>query len=167
MPVNFDGVNRHFLFTFRVIDELQNMHPGTSIFKMIAESRNDTLEGLLYLVDLVYALCDGELSRTEIMRSLKTNTLKGGGSLQAVRQAIDISLMDSMPEPGDDEPSDKETAGLIDIPKFLIIAMTRFLMPEADAWNLTLLKFSLLNDAYMYVNGMKKAEETMSLLALP
>ena len=45
--------------------------------------------------------------------------------------------------------------------------MTRFGYSEAEAWNLTLRKFSLLNDAYMTINGMKKAEERMTLSMLP
>ena len=170
VPVSFAGGDWHFLFTFSVIDELQYMHPATSIFRMIEEAGKDTLEGLLYLVDIVYALCGGELSRTDIMQSLKTNTLTGGGSLQAVRLAINLAVMTSMPEPDEtqDPEGHKESAGLIEIPKFLIIAMTCFRMPEADAWNLTLRKFKLLNDAYLTINGMKKAEEeSISLLALP
>ena len=170
VPVSFAGGDWHFLFTFSVIDELQAMHPGTSIFKMIEESGKDTLEGLLYLVDIVYALCGGELSRTDIMQSLKTNTLTGGGSLQTVRAAIDLALVESMPIPDDrDEPEQKEDkSGIIEIPKFLIIAMTRFRMTEDAAWNLTLRKFSLLNDAYMTINGMKKAKDDyMPLSMLP
>lgn len=170
MPVNFDGSDRRFLFTFQVIDELQSMHGGTSIFRMIEESGKDTLEGLLYLVDIVFALCEGKLSRTDIMQALKTNTLKGGGSLQTVRAAVDLALIESMPYPDEnEEPAEKDTSsGLIEIPKFLIIAMTRFRMPEADAWNLTLRKFSMLNDAYMTINGMKKAQDDyMPLSALP
>lgn len=170
VPVNFDGSDRHFLFTLRTIDELQYMHPATSIFRMIEEAGKDTLEGLLYLVDIVYALCGGELSRTDIMQSLKTNTLTGGGSLQTVRAAIDLALVESMPIPDDrDEPEQKEDkAGIIEIPKFLIIAMTRFQMTEDAAWNLTLRKFSLLNDAYMTINGMKKADDDyMPLSMLP
>ena len=88
VPINFDGADRCFLFTLRVIDELQALHPGMSVFQLVSESRQDTLEGLLYLVDIVYALCDENLSRTEIMQHLKTNTLSGGGSLQAVREAV-------------------------------------------------------------------------------
>lgn len=169
VPVSFARGDWHFLFTFSVIDELQAMHPGTSIFKMIEESGKDTLEGLLYLVDIVYALCDGDLSRTEVMQSLKTNTLTGGGSLQDVREAIRLALVESMPEPTDeDAPEHGESSGIIEIPKFLIIAMTRFRMTEDAAWNLTLRKFSLLNDAYMTVNGMKKAEDDyMPLSMLP
>ena len=169
VPVNFDGSDRHFLFTLKAIDELQFMHPAVSIFKMIDEAGRDTLEGLLYLVDIVYALCGGELTRTDIMQSLKTNTLTGGGSLQDVREAIRIALMESMPEPTDeDAPEHGESSGIIEIPKFLIIAMTRFRMTEDAAWNLTLRKFSLLNDAYMTVNGMKKAEDDyMPLSMLP
>ena len=168
VPVNFDGSHRHFLFTFKVIDELQYMHPATSIFRMIEEAGKDTLEGLLYLVDIVYALCGGELSRTDIMQSLKMNTLTGAGSLQTVRGTIDLALVESMPIPDDtDEPEHTESSGIIEIPKFLIIAMTRFGYSEAEAWNLTLRKFSLLNDAYMTINGMKKAEERMTLSMLP
>lgn len=168
VPVNFDGSDRHFLFTLQVIDELQYMHPATSIFRMIEEAGKDTLEGLLYLVDIVYALCGGELPRTDIMQSLKTNTLTGAGSLQTVRGAIDLALVESMPIPDDtDEPERTESSGIIEIPKFLIIAMTRFGYSEAEAWNLTLRKFSLLNDAYMTINGMKKAEERMTLSMLP
>ena len=168
VPVNFNGSDRHFLFTFSVIDELQAMHPAVSIFKMIEEAGRDTLEGLLYLVDIVYALCDGSISRTDIMQGLKTNTLSGGGSLQTVRGAIDLALVESMPIPDDmDEPEHTESSGIIEIPKFLIIAMTRFGYSEAEAWNLTLRKFSLLNDAYMTINGMKKAEERMTLSMLP
>lgn len=169
VPVSFAGGDWHFLFTFSVIDELQAMHPGTSIFRMIDEAGRDTLEGLLYLVDIVYALCGGELTRTDIMQSLKINTLTGGGSLQDVREAIRLALVESMPEPTDeDAPEHGESSGIIEIPKFLIIAMTRFGYTEPEAWRLTLRKFSLLNDAYMTINGMKKAEEeSISLLALP
>lgn len=169
VPVSFAGGDWHFLFTFSVIDELQAMHPGTSIFRMIEEAGKDTLEGLLYLVDIVYALCGGSVTRTDIMQSLKTNTLSGGGSLQTVRGAIDLALVESMPIPDDNEdgPERGESSGLIEIPKFLIIAMTRFGYSEAEAWNLTLRKFSLLNDAYMTINGMKKAEERMTLSMLP
>ena len=75
-----------------------------------------------------------------------------------------------MPIPDDrDEPErEDENSGIIEIPKFLIIAMTRFQMTEDAAWNLTLRKFSLLNDAYMTINGMKKAEDDyMPLSMLP
>lgn len=146
------------------------MHPATSIFRMIEEAGKDTLEGLLYLVDIVYALCGGEMSRTDIMQSLKTNTLTGRGSLQTVRAAIDLALVESMPIPDDtDEPENHEDgSGIIEIPKFLIIAMTKFGYSEADAWHLTLRKFSLLNDAYRTINGMKKAEDDyMPLSMLP
>lgn len=168
VPVNFDGSDRHFLFTFRVIDELQAMHPGTSVFRMVDEAGKDTLDGLLYLVDIVFAMCGGDLTRTQIMQSLKTNTLSGGGSLQQVRNAIALAVMDSSPVPDDTEdPDPKESSGLIEIPKFMIIAMTRFGYSEAEAWNLTLRKFSMLNDAYLTINGMKKAEERMTLSMLP
>lgn len=169
VPVNFDGSDRHFIFTLKVIDDLQYMHPATGIFKMIDEAGKDTLEGLLYLVDIVYALCGGELSRTDIMQSLKTNTLRGGGSLQTVRSAIDLALVESMPEPTDEDiPVREDASGIIETPKFLIIAMTRFGYSETEAWNLTLRKFSLLNDAYMTINGMKKAEDDyMPLSMLP
>lgn len=169
VPVCFDGSDRRFLFTFEVIDELQAMHPGDSIFRMIDESGKDTLEGLLLLVDIVYALCGGELTRTDIMQSLKTNTLSGGGSLQQVREAISLALVESMPYPDETDDSPRgESSGLIEIPKFMIIAMTRFRMTEPEAWRLTLRKFSLLNDAYMTINGMKKAdEERMTLSMLP
>lgn len=170
VPVNFDGSDRRFLFTFKVIDELQYMHPAVSIFRMIEEAGKDTLEGLLYLVDIVYALCGGSVSRTDIMQSLKTNTLSGGGSLQTVRGTIDLALVESMPIPDDtDEPErSEENSGVIEIPKFLIIAMTRFGYSETEAWNLTLRKFSLMNDAYMTINGIKKAaDDYMPLSALP
>ena len=137
VPVNFDGSDRHFIFTLKVIDDLQYMHPATGIFKMIDEAGKDTLEGLLYLVDIVYALCGGELSRTDIMQSLKTNTLRGGGSLQTVRSAIDLALVESMPEPTDEDiPVREDASGIIETPKFLIIAMTRFGYSETEAWNL-------------------------------
>lgn len=169
VPVNFDGSDRHFIFTLKVIDDLQYMHPATGIFKMIEEAGKDTLEGLLYLVDIVYALCDGSVTRTDIMQSLKTNTLRGGGSLQTVRSAIDLALVESMPEPTDEDiPVREDASGIIETPKFLIIAMTRFGYSEADAWNLTLRKFSMLNDAYMTINGMKKADDDyMPLSMLP
>ena len=40
-------------------------------------------------------------------------------------------------------------------------------MTEAEAWEMTPRKFSLMNDAYLDLNGMKKKGESMSLMDLP
>ena len=67
----------------------------------------------------------------------------------------------------DEEDPHDEGTGLFEVPKFLILAMSKFGMTEAEAWEMTPRKFSLLNDAYLEINGLKKKEEHMSLLNLP
>ena len=169
IPVNFDGVDRYFLFTFKRIDELQYRHPGVNIFRQVEAAKEDTLDGLLQLIDLVDVLCDGEIPAAEIPKCLKKNVLTGDGNLTEIRIAINMALIESMPIPTDQDDEDprEEGAGLFEIPKFLILAMSKFGMTEAEAWEMTPRKFALLQDAYLDINGMKKKEEHMSLLDLP
>lgn len=169
IPVSFNGADRYFLFTFRHIDELQFRHPGVSIFRQVEAAKEDTLDGLLQLIDLVDVLCDGEVPAAEIPKCLKKNVLTGAGNLTEIRIAINMALIESMPIPTDqdDEELHEEGTGLFEIPKFLILAMSKFGMTEAEAWEMTPRKFSLMNDAYLEINGLKKKEEHMSLLDLP
>ena len=169
IPVNFDGVDRYFLFTFSRIDELQYRHPGMNIFRQIEAAKEDTLDGLLQLIDLVDVLCDGQVPAADIPKHLKKNLTTGDGSLTEIRTAINLALIESMPIPTDqdeEDPHEKGT-GLFEVPKFLILAMSKFGMTEAEAWEMTPRKFSLLNDAYLEINGLKKKEEHMSLVDLP
>ena len=153
IPVNFDGVDRYFLFNFRRIDELQYRHPGINIFRQVEAAKEDTLDGLLQLIDLVDVLCDGQVPAADIPKHLKKN----------------LALIESMPIPTDQDEEDPhdEGTGLFEVPKFLILAMSKFGMTEAEAWEMTPRKFSLLNDAYLEINGLKKKEEHKSLLDLP
>ena len=169
IPVNFDGVDRYFLFTFSRIDELQYRHPGMNIFRQIEAAKEDTLDGLLQLIDLVDVLCDGQVPAADIPKHLKKNLTTGDGSLTEIRAAINLALIESMPIPTDQDEEDphEEGTGLFEIPKFLILAMSKFGMTEAEAWEMTPRKFSLMNDAYLDLNGMKKKEEHLSLLSLP
>ena len=169
IPVNFDGVGRSFLFNFRRIDELQYRHPGMNIFDQVNAAKDDTLDGLLQLIDLVDVLCDGEIPAAEIPQCLKKNVLTGDGNLTEIRIAINLALIESMPihTDQDDEELHEEGTGLFEIPKFLILAMSKFGMTEAEAWEMTPRKFSLMQDAYLDINGMKKKEEHVSLLDLP
>ena len=169
IPANLDGVTRYFLFTFKRIDEMQFRHPGVSIFRQVETAKDDTLDGLLQLIDLVDVLCDGEISAADIPKHLKKNVMTGDGSLTEIRTAINLALIESMPIPTDQDEADphEEGTGLFEIPKFLILAMSKFGMTEADAWEMTPRKFSLLNDAYLELNGLKKKEEHRSLLDLP
>lgn len=168
IPVNFDGVDRFFLFNFRRIDELQYRHPGENIFQQIDSAKEDTLEGLMHLIDLVDVLCDGQVAVTQITRSLTKNVVTGAGTMTDVRIAINLALIESMPIPTDqDEDGHEEGSGLFEIPKYLVIAMGKFGMTESDAWEMTPRKFALLNDAFLEINGLKKKEEHRSLLDLP
>ena len=169
IPVNFDGVDRYFLFTFSRIDELQYRHPGINIFRQVEAAKEDTLDGLLQLIDLVDVLCDGQVPAADIPKHLKKNLTTGDGSLTDIRTVLNLALIESMPIPTDQDEADphEEGTGLFEIPKFLILAMSKFGMTEAEAWEMTPRKFSLLNDAYLDLNGMKKKEESRSLLDLP
>lgn len=169
IPVNFDGVDRYFLFTFSRIDELQYRHPGMNIFRQIEAAKEDTLDGLLQLIDLVDVLCGGQVPAADIPKHLKKNLTTGDGSLTEIRAAINLALIESMPIPTDQDEEDphEEGTGLFEIPKFMILAMSKFGMTEAEAWEMTPRKFSLMNDAYLDLNGMKKKEEHLSLLNLP
>ena len=170
IPANFDGVDRYFLFNFRRIDELQYRHPGINIFDQVKVAKDDTLAGFMQLIDIVDVLCDGQVPVVEIPRSLRKNLTTGAGSLTEVRIAINRALIESMPEPTDQDDVDphEEGTGIFDIPKFIMIAMSKFGMSEAEAWEMTPRKFSLLDDAYLSINGLKKKEEaSMSLLDLP
>ena len=169
IPVNFDGVDRYFLFNFRRIDALQYRHPEMNIFRQIEVAKEDTLDGLLQLIDLVDVLCDGQVPAADIPKHLKKNLTTGDGSLTEIRTAINLALIESMPISTDQDEEDpyEEGTGLFEIPKFLILAMSKFGMTEAEAWEMTPRKFSLMNDAYLDLNGMKKKEEHLSLLSLP
>ena len=169
IPVNFDGVDRYFLFNFKRIDELQYRHPGMNIFRQVDAAKDDTLDGLLQLIDLVDVLCDGQVPAADIPKHLKKNLTTGDGSLTEIRIAINLALIESMPIPTDQDEEDphEEGTGLFEIPKFLILAMSKFGMTEAEAWEMTPRKFSLMNDAYLDLNGMKKKGESMSLMDLP
>lgn len=169
IPVNFDGVDRYFLFNFRRINELQYRHQGMNIFRQVDAAKDDTLDGLLQLIDLVDVLCDGQVPAADIPKHLKKNLTTGDGSLTEIRIAINLALIESMPIPTDQDEEDphEEGTGLFEIPKFLILAMSKFGMTEAEAWEMTPRKFSLMNDAYLDLNGMKKKGESMSLMDLP
>ena len=80
--------------------------------------REDSLDGLLKLIDVIDVLCDGQIPKDEI-------------------------------------------------PKFIVIAVSKFHFSEKEAWNMTPRKFSLLNEAYRVINGLKREEEDASLLSLP
>ena len=167
VPVSFAGGDWHFLFSFSVIDELQSRYPGRSIFDVVNAAREDTLDGLLKLIDVIDVLCDGQIPREEIPKALKVNTLTGKGSLEEVRLAISLALIQCMPEPGVSDDGSGGGTGIMEIPKFIVIATSKFHFNEKEAWEMTPRKFSLLNDAYQTVNGLKKDDEYVSLLALP
>ena len=167
VPVSFAGKDWHFLFTFKVVDELQSMYPGQSIFDVVNAAREDTLDGLLKLIDVIDVLCDGEVPREEIPKALKVNTLTGKGSLEEVRLAIFLALIQSMPDIDENDDSPSSGSGIMEIPKFIVIAMSKFRFSETEAWEMTPRKFSLLNDAHRVVNGLKKENDFISLLALP
>ena len=169
IPVNFDGVDRFFLFNFRRIDELQYRHPGKNIFDQVNAAKEDTLDGLLQLIDLVDVLCDRRIQKNDIPKILKKNVLSGDGNLTTVRTAVNLALIDSLPKPEETEEEHRpeEGTGLFEIPKFIVIATSKFGMSEEVAWEMTPRKFALLNDAYLEVNGLKKKEEHISLLDLP
>ena len=130
-------------------------------------ARDDTLDGLLKLIDVMDVLCGGKIPREEIPKALKVNTLTGKGSLEEVRLAISLALIESMPIPDENEDGQGGGTGIMEIPKFIVIATAKFHYSEREAWEMTPRKFSLLNDAYRVINGLKKEEEYASLLALP
>ena len=130
-------------------------------------ARDDTLDGLLKLIDVIDVLCDGQIPREEIPKALKVNTLTGKGSLEEVRLAISLALIESMPIPDENEDGQGGGTGIMEIPKFIVIATSKFHFSEKKAWDMTPRKFSLLNDAYRVIIGLKKEEEYASLLALP
>lgn len=167
VPVSFDGKDWHFLFTFRVVDELQSQYPGRSIFDVVNDSRQDTLDGFMCLIDVIDVLCEGQVPREEIPKALKVNTLTGRGSLEDVRLAISLALIQSMPEIDENDNELGNGNGIMEIPKFIVIAMSKFHFTEERAFEMTPRKFSLLNEAYRVINGLKKEEEYISLLALP
>ena len=166
VPIRFAGSDRRFLFNFEIIDELQSRHNGSSVFEIVEQAMENTVEGLTMIIDMVDVLCHGEIERKEIPRLLSVNTLTGEGTLQQVRKAVNLAVIESMPEPREDDISVEEGSGFIEINKFLVIATSKFGLSEKEAWALTPRKFGLLNDAYMTVNGLR-AEETMSLSQLP
>ena len=167
MPIRFDESDRRFLFTLEIIDELQERRPDLNIFRQLDLAMQDTVEGLMMLIVLVDVFCP-DVGIDRIPKLLKINLLTGEGSLTQIRKSLNMALLISMPKPDEDDEMEEEGSGKIEIPKFLIIAMEKFGMTEQEAWKLTLRKFSLLNDAYMSIHGMKKAKETqVSLLALP
>ena len=167
VPVSFAGGDWRFLFSFRVIDELQYRHPGRSIFDVVNAAREDTLDGLLDLIDVIDVLCDEKIPREEIPKALKVNTLTGKGSLEEVRLSISLALIQSMPVPDEGDDGNDGGNGIMEIPKFVVIATSKFHFTEQEAWKMTPRKFSLLNDAYQALNGLKKDDEYISLLALP
>ena len=101
------------------------------------------------------------MSKQEVAQLLKK------GELAGIRFAISRALQESMPDAEPDDTPRPETDGIIDVARHLLIAMSKWHMSEKEAWRLTLRKFSLLNDAYMYISGVKKDEELMPLSALP
>ena len=169
IPVNFDGVDRYFLFTFKHIDELQDRYPGMNIFRQVEAAKDDTLDGLIHLIDLVDVLCDRRIQKNDIPKILKKNVLTGDGNLTTVRTAVNLALIDSLPKPEETEEEHRpeEGTGLFEIPKYIVLATSQFGMSEEEAWDMTPRKFALLNDAYLEVNGLKKKEEHISLLDLP
>ena len=167
VPIRFDESDRRFLFTFEIIDELQDRRPDLSIFQQMDLAMKDTVEGLMMIIIMTDVFCP-DVGIDRIPKLLKINLLTGDGSLTQIRAALNRALIMSMPVPDENEEEKEEGSGKIEIQKFLIIAMDKFGMTEAEAWKLTLRKFSLLNDAYMSIHGIKKAkEERVSLLALP
>ena len=122
-------------------------------------AREDTLDGLMKLIDVIDALCDGQIPRDEIPKALKVNTLTGKGSLEEVRLAISLALIQSMPEIDESDEGQSSGTGIMEIPKFIVISMSKFNFSEREAWEMTPRKFSLLNDAYQTVNGLKKDDE--------
>ena len=167
VPVTFAGRDWHFLFPFRVVDELQSRYPGRSIFEVVNAAREDTLDGLLKLIDVIDVLCNGQIPRDEIPKALKVNTLTGKGSLEEVRLAVSLALIQSMPVPDEGDDGNDGGNGIMEIPKFMVIATSKFHFSEREAWEMTPRKFSILNDAYQTVNGLKKEDDYISLLALP
>ena len=150
-----------------MIDELQSRYPGRSIFDVVNDARQESLDGLLKLIDVLDVLCDGQIPREEIPKALKVNTLTGKGSLEEVRLAISLALIQSMPDIDENDDSPSSGTGIMEIPKFIVIATAKFHFSEGEAWEMTPRKFSLLNDAYREINGLKKEEEYVSLLSLP
>jgi hypothetical protein len=68
---------------------------------------------------------------------------------------------------GEDDERISSGTAIMEIPKFIVITTAKFHFSEKEAWGMTPRKFSLLNDAYRVVNGLKKEDEYISLLALP
>ena len=166
VAVNFGGVDRRFLFSFEVIDELQSRFTDKNIFAVLEEAGNDTFEGLMALLDVVEILSNAWPNTAPVSKQEVAQLLKKG-ELAGIRFAISRALQESMPDAEPDDTPRPETDGIIDVARHLLIAMSKWHMSEKEAWRLTLRKFSLLNDAFLYISGAKKDEELMPLSALP
>ena len=170
IPVTIAGVERHFLFTFAAIDEIQDHFdkPLPEIIGLLSDER------------MVYKV-SGYIVTTLINDEIVRNDGKGkGAELMQIMRSLDLSMLKyvvtsilkaygvSVPEP-DEEDDDgvDDDPGKLNIARLLHIGTTKLGYTEAEVFAMTPRKFFALYNEYLEINGLNKDTDGSSISDLP
>ena len=161
LPVEIGGVTFHFLYTFAVIDELQELYdaPMSTILDKLTKDRRfystagHVIEALIKS-DMYNNGEDNAPSYDQIMHVLTVR------DVARILEAIFKAYSSDMPDKTDEEDDDDEDAEKINVARLLIIARTEMHMSEEEFWRTTPRKYFKLFDEYVELkSGSKKTRK--------
>ncbi len=166
--ITIGGVTFHLLFTFAVVDELQEFF-GAPISEVIMRM-TDNMTVYSAAGRILHALISSDLynhgepdnvpSYEDIMHVLDLKDAK------RIVSAIMTSYGIDMPEPDDDEEDEERVSEQINIARLLVIGKTELHMTEDEFWKTTPRKYFKLFDEYIHLKGGKN-ENDGGIDALP
>ena len=162
LPVEIGGVTFHFLYTFAVIDELQELYdaPMSVILDKLTKDRRfySTAGHIIDALIKSDLYNNGETNAPSYDQIMHVLTLK---DVARIIEAIFKAYSSDMPDKTDEEiDDDDDEAEKINVARLLVIARTEMKMSEEEFWKITPRKYFKLFDEYVELKaGTKKTRK--------
>ena len=167
LPVEIGGITFHFLYTFAVIDELQEMYdaPMSEILNRLMKDRTFYSSAGHMIEALIKSdlFNHGETNAPTFDQIMHVLTV--ADTARIVKALLDGYSSD-MPEKDEDDDDSDEEPEKINVARLLIIARTEMNMSEDEFWKTTPRKYFKLFDEYIALKSGKTGEKN-DIDALP
>ena len=161
LPVVIGGVTFHFLYTFAVIDELQELYdaPLSTILDKLTKDRRfySTAGHIIHALIKSDLFNNGEETAPTYDQIMHVLTLR---DVARILEAIFKAYQSDMPDKTDEDFDEDDDVEKINVARLLIIARTEMNMTEEEFWRTTPRKYFKLFDEYVeFKSGSKKTRK--------